>query len=109
MTAETTVATAADQHRQQPAISETARHLYDAETALHIAPVGAWISAACNRLSEAIADHMRAIAAPQADAESPFRAPFEDRHCIPRMRQNGGSGTQVVLAGSNRQASAWDG
>ncbi|HEY7429496.1 MAG TPA: hypothetical protein VH641_02060 [Streptosporangiaceae bacterium] len=65
MTVET--AATADQARRQAAISEAARHLYDAETALHIARqsgVGAWISAAYDRLSEAIADHLRAAAAP---------------------------------------------
>jgi hypothetical protein len=74
-TAATTAATAADQDRRQAAISETARHLYDAETALHIARqsgVSAWISAAYDRLSEAITDHIRAVAAPQAGTQSPF-------------------------------------
>jgi len=71
MTTETTVA---DQDRRQAAIGEAARHLYDAETALHTARqsgVGAWISAAYDRLSEAIADHTRAVAALQAGTESP--------------------------------------
>ena len=66
MTPETT---AAGQDRRQAVISQAARHLYDAETALHTARqsgVGAWISAAYDRLSEAIADHIRAIAAPPA-------------------------------------------
>jgi hypothetical protein len=66
MTLETSVATAA-QDQRKAAIGEAARHLYDAETALHIARqsgVGAWISAAYDRLSEAIADHVRAVAAP---------------------------------------------
>lgn len=66
MTVQTTVAADAQQDQRQAAISEAARHLYDAETALHIARqsgVGAWISAAYDRLSEAIADHMRAVAA----------------------------------------------
>jgi hypothetical protein len=31
-----------------------------------------WISAAYDRLSEVIADHLHAVAAPQAGAESPF-------------------------------------
>jgi hypothetical protein len=56
-------------------LSEAARHLYDAETALHIARptgVGAWISAAYDRLSEAIADHLHAVVAPQAGPQSPF-------------------------------------
>jgi hypothetical protein len=75
MTTETGVATAAGHDRQQAAISEAARRLYDAETALHAARqsgIGAWISAAYDRLSEAIADHTRAVAAPQAGTESPF-------------------------------------
>lgn len=37
MTTETTLATAAGQLRRQVAISQAARHLYDAETALHTA------------------------------------------------------------------------
>ena len=72
MTAEITVA---GQDRLQAAISQAARHLYDAETALHTARqsgVGAWISAAHGRLSEAIADHTRAVAALQEGAESPL-------------------------------------
>ena len=75
MTTETTAAAAAGQHRQQAAISQAARHLYDAETALHTARqigVGAWISATYSRLSKAIADHTRAVAAHQEGAESPF-------------------------------------
>ena len=35
MATETTLATAAGHDRRQAAISRTARHLYDAETALH--------------------------------------------------------------------------
>jgi hypothetical protein len=67
----TTFATTADHDRRLAAISVAARRLYDAEIALHIARqagVGAWISAAYDRLSEAIADHTRAIAALQAGA-----------------------------------------
>ena len=75
MITETGVATAAGHDRRQAAISEAAKRLYDAETALHAARqsgIGAWISAAYDRLSEAIADHTRAVAAPQAGTESPF-------------------------------------
>ena len=75
MTTETTVVTAAGQDRRRAAISQAARHLYDAETALHTARqsgVGAWISAAYDRLSEAIAEHARAVAALQTGAEPPF-------------------------------------
>ena len=64
-----TLESSAAQDQRQAAIGEAARHLYDAEAALHIARqsgVGAWISAAYDRLSEAIADHMRAVAAPPA-------------------------------------------
>ena len=45
-------------------INEAARRLYDAEIALHIARqtgVGAWISAAYDRLHEAITDHTAAL------------------------------------------------
>jgi N-acetylglucosamine-6-phosphate deacetylase len=73
MISETTVAP--DHARGQAAISKAARHLYDAETALHIARqsgVGTWINAAYDRLSEAIADHVHAVAALQAGAEPPF-------------------------------------
>jgi len=72
MTIETSVAIAA-QDQRRAAIGEAARHLYDAESALHIARqsgVGTWISAAYDRLSEAIADHVRAVATPQAGTES---------------------------------------
>jgi hypothetical protein len=71
----TTETTAAGQDRRQAAISQAARQMYDAETALHTARqsgVGAWISAAYRRLSEAIADHTRAVAALQEGAEAPF-------------------------------------
>jgi len=46
-------------------INEAARRLYDAEIALHIARqtgVGAWISAAYDRLHEAVVAHNAAIA-----------------------------------------------
>jgi hypothetical protein len=72
MTIETSVAIAA-QDQRRAAIGEAARHLYDAESALHIARqsgVGTWISAAYDRLSEAIADHVRAVATPQTGTES---------------------------------------
>lgn len=50
---------------RQAAISEAARRLYDAEVALHIARqtgVGAWISAAYDRLHEAIVAHNATLA-----------------------------------------------
>ena len=73
-------AAAAGKDRRQAAISQAARHLYEAETALQTARqsgVGTWISAAYDRLSEAIADHARAVAALQAGAESPLLSPPE--------------------------------
>ena len=59
----TSQATAAADARQAT-ISEAARRLYDAEIALHIARqtgVGAWISAAYDRLHEAVVAHNAAI------------------------------------------------
>ena len=88
MTTETIVATGAGQDRRQAAINQAARHLYDAETALRAARqsgVGAWISAAYSRLSEAIADHTRAVAALQDGAESPFLASVENRRQPPHV------------------------
>jgi hypothetical protein len=59
----------------QAAVSEAARRLYDAEIALHIARqtgVGAWISAAYDRLHEAVVAHNAATAFPQSrPRESP--------------------------------------
>jgi len=60
-----TVATTAAPDGRQAATSDAARRLYDAEVALHIARqtgVAAWISAACDRLHEAITDHTAALA-----------------------------------------------
>jgi hypothetical protein len=62
----TIAATAADLDGRQAAVRDAARRLYDAEIALHIARqtgVGAWIIAAYDRLSEAIAGHTAAKAA----------------------------------------------
>lgn len=62
MTSHTTTAT---MDGRQAASSEAARRLYDAEVALHIARqtgVGAWISAAYDRLHEAIISHNAAVA-----------------------------------------------
>lgn len=62
----------ADLDGRQAAISEAARRLYDAEVALHIARqtgVGAWISAAYDRLHEAVVAHNAAI--------SPFPQPAQ--------------------------------
>jgi hypothetical protein len=44
---------------------DTARHLYDAECALHVAHqthVDAWITTASDRLHQAVADHLAAVA-----------------------------------------------
>ena len=49
-------------------IDAAARRLYDAEVALHIAhtsQVDAWITAAADRLHEAIEAHLAAVAATQ--------------------------------------------
>ncbi|HZC69344.1 MAG TPA: hypothetical protein VE442_01495 [Jatrophihabitans sp.] len=46
-------------------VEQAARHLYDAEVALHIAhqtAVDAWIAAAADGLHEAILTHQRAVA-----------------------------------------------
>jgi hypothetical protein len=61
----TSQATAAPDGRQA-AVSEAALRLYDAEVALHIARqtgVDAWISAAYDRLHEAIVSHSAALTA----------------------------------------------
>src|SRR5215472_4920990 len=73
-----TVPTTAAPDGRQAAISDAARRLYDAEVALHIARqtgVAAWISAACDRLHEAITDHTAALgsagtAAPRSSGRS---------------------------------------
>lgn len=49
----------------EPALDRTARHLYDAECALHNAHqshVDAWITAASDRLHAAVAEHLAAQA-----------------------------------------------
>jgi hypothetical protein len=59
-----TVATTAAPDGRQAAISDAARRLYDAEVALHIARqtgVAAWISAAYDRLHEAVVGHTAAL------------------------------------------------
>jgi len=59
-----TIATAPAPDRRQAAVSDAAKRLYDAEAALHIARqtgVGSWISAAYDRLHEAIAGHTAAV------------------------------------------------
>ncbi len=66
MTAGASVATAPSLDRLQAAVDDAARHLYDAEAALHIARqagVGSWISAAYDRLHEAVAGHLAAVEA----------------------------------------------
>ena len=52
----------------QGAVNDAAKRLYDAEAALHIARqtgVGSWISAAYDRLHEAVAGHTAAVDALQ--------------------------------------------
>jgi hypothetical protein len=59
-----TIATTPAPDRGQAAVSDAAKRLYDAEAALHIARqtgVGSWISAAYDRLHEAIAGHTAAV------------------------------------------------
>lgn len=65
-TTATAGASAADEDRAHA----TACHLYDAECALHVAHqthVDAWITAASDRLHEAVADYLAAVA--ERDAE----------------------------------------
>jgi hypothetical protein len=62
----TTVASTPLRQGRQSLAEDAARRLYDAEVALHIARqagVTAWISAAYDRLHEAIVDHTAALAA----------------------------------------------
>src|SRR5262249_21823264 len=59
-----TIASAPARDRRQAAVSDAAKRLYDAEAALHLARqtgVGSWISAAYDRLHEAIAGHGAAV------------------------------------------------
>src|SRR5260370_31495277 len=68
MTVRTAVTTAPAPDRLQAAVNDAAEHLYDAEAALHIARqtgVGSWISAAYDRLHEAVAGHTAAVDALQ--------------------------------------------
>lgn len=74
----TSQATAAADARQA-AISEAARRLYDAEIALHIARqtgVGAWISAAYDRLHEAVVAHNAAITPVPQSRQHPAQPEF---------------------------------
>ena len=64
MTVGTPVATAPAPDRLRAAVNDSAKHLYDAEVALHITRqtgVGSWISAAYDRLHEAVAGHIAAM------------------------------------------------
>jgi hypothetical protein len=61
----TTAATALDSTAENR-VDIAARRMYDAEVALHIARqthVDAWVSAACDRLHEAVLQHAAALAA----------------------------------------------
>ncbi len=79
MTVRTAAAPAPD--RLQAAVNDAARHLYDAEAALHIARqagVGSWISAAYDRLHEAVVGHLAAVDALEGRnrrSRRPTRAP----------------------------------
>lgn len=58
-------------HTDEPRVALTARHLYDAECALHDAHqshIDEWIAAASDRLHVAIVDHLAAEAAAQPHA-----------------------------------------
>ena len=88
MTTGTTVAAAA-RDRQQAAVSDAARRLYDAEGALRIARqtgVGAWIGAAYDRLHEAIVDHTAAVDALEGITQTLSPRPCS-RPTAPRGRQ----------------------
>ena len=51
-----------------------------------------WGSSAIRNQLPTIKEAVRqARTPPEGDAESPFRVPFDDLRCIPKMRQNGGS------------------
>ena len=66
MTVSTAASTAPAPDQLQAAVDGAAKRLYDAEAALHIARqagVGSWISAAYDRLHEAVAAHLAAVAA----------------------------------------------
>jgi hypothetical protein len=68
MTAGIPAVTAPAPDRLQAAVNDAAKRLYDAEAALHIARqtgVGSWISAAYDRLHEAVAGHTVAVDALQ--------------------------------------------
>jgi hypothetical protein len=59
----------------------TACHLYDAECALHVAHqthVDAWITAASDRLHQAVATHLAAVV--EHDAGCPQRCPTQRPH-----------------------------
>jgi hypothetical protein len=71
---DTMTSQATDLDGRHAAISEAARRLYDAEIALHIARqagVGAWISAAYDRLHEAVVAHSAAITSVPQSRQSP--------------------------------------
>lgn len=68
MTAGSCAVTAGSSDRLQAAVNDAAKRLYDAEAALHIARqtgVGSWISAAYDRLHEAVVGHTAAVGALQ--------------------------------------------
>jgi hypothetical protein len=100
-----TVATTATPDGRQAAISDAARRLYDAEVALHIARqtgVAAWISAAYDRLHEAIADHTAVLGSagvpsPPELRPQPVRPELRTAHAVrPAAGQQVGSSWSVA-------------
>jgi hypothetical protein len=63
-------------HTLNPGLDATAQHLYDAECALHVAHqshVDAWITAASDRLHEALVEYLAVQAASPGPAAMPRR------------------------------------
>jgi hypothetical protein len=92
--------TAAAPDGRQAAISEAARRLYDAEVALHIARqtgVAAWISAAYDRLHEAIAGHTAAVGS-AGTADPPELRPQPAR---PGLMNMDGFGPELAQVGAH--------
>lgn len=67
-----------------------ATRLYDAECALHAAHqtgVDAWVAAASQKLHDAVAEHLAAVAEQRSAAERPPRRSRSLRRCIPTDRR----------------------
>jgi hypothetical protein len=96
MTIGTLVAAAPGRDRLQAAVNDAAKQLYDAETALHTARqtgVGSWISAAYDRLHEAVAGHtaaMNALNAVTGQSRPPTVRPA-------RLRPRGSPGIATAI------------